>query len=943
MGPDATAAPTALVGREGECRRLEWALEAAVAGTATVLVIRGPAGSGKTALLTWARRRAERHPGGYAIASLTGVSTEARLPYAGVDALRRTLAVQQPAPSAAGLDLLDAVLEGRAASQRPADRLAVCSAVLDLLGAVAEVRPLLLVVDDARLIDSGSIEALAFAARRLRADPLVILFAERRDGERQPSALDEAALPVLDLAPLPPRAVARLIRREASVPVADAVVAELGRLAEGSPLAVRELVALLDAEQLAGRRPLPRTWPLGERLRGLFAWRLDNQPDEVRDALLVLAAGAPLEEDVLATALRAVDVDPATLDVAEAAGLVRRDDGRVLLAHALLGEVIRSSASPAQRRRAHPAIAAALVALPTEAGRDRQVWHLAEATAEPNESVAAALEESGDRAQARSGYAAATEAYQRAARLTPARLGPDVRVRRLARAARAGQLAGDNASAEGLLAEAARDVRDPRLRADVAQLRAFVDHWSDGPIAARDHLVAAAEEVEGVDATRAVRLLCSAAAIGLVSGRVRDALTVALRARSLAEASDDPAALAASRLAVAIAQVVDGDVPAALDVLLPAAARDDPDALDVLTYPGLALTWAGAHDTAERGLRSALRIAREQDAHGALPLLLAARAELAFRTGAWDQAVANATQAAALAQDARQPSVGALADMVVGKVAVSRGDPEGQEVLDRAERAAAALDTHSVTIQVAAARALGDLAEGRYEQAAAGYEEVLDRAAALGVGNPCVLEQHSGFVEAAVHCDRLDDTPPVVAGLEVQARRSGLAGAAVSLARCRLLVGDDDEAGRACDHAARLRRVLPELVFEHARTQLWWGQRLRRTRRPSASRSHLSAAETLFRRLRATPWAALAASELRAAGGRVTPEPSGIDLDQLSPQELQVSMAVVRGLSNREVAETLFLSRKTVEFHLTNVYRKLGVRSRTELVRSVSPIVDGSR
>jgi len=132
VGPDATAAPTALVGREGECRRLELALEAAVAGTATVLVIRGPAGSGKTALLTWARRRAERHPGGYAIASLTGVSTEARLPYAGVDALRRTLAVQQPAPSAAGLDLLDAVLEGRAASQRPADRLAVCGDLTEL-------------------------------------------------------------------------------------------------------------------------------------------------------------------------------------------------------------------------------------------------------------------------------------------------------------------------------------------------------------------------------------------------------------------------------------------------------------------------------------------------------------------------------------------------------------------------------------------------------------------------------------------------------------------------------------------------------------------------------------------------------------------------------------------------------------------------------------------
>lgn len=924
-----------------ECRRLQRALEAAVAGTASVVVIRGPAGSGKTALLGWTRMQAEHHPAAFTIANLTGVPTEAHLPYAGLDALQRSLAAHRLARSARGIGLVDSARG--AAGARPADRLAVYSAVLDLLGAAAEERPLVLLVDDAGLLDTGSAEALVFAARRVRADPLVFLFAQRRDGRSPPSPLDEAALPTLDLGPLSSDAIATLVRREAAVPVADVVVSELDRLSEGSPLAVRELVALLDGDQLAGRRPLPRTWPLGERVRGLFAWRLDAQADDVREALLVLAAGAPLEVDVLVTALRAVDLDPSTLERAEAAGLVRRDDGRVMPEHPLLGEVIRGAVSPAQRRRAHQAIAAALAALPAEGGRDRRVWHLAEATAQPNESVALALEASGDRAQARSGYAAAAEAYQRAAQLTPARLGPDVRVRRLARAARAASLAGDYATTEALLAEAARDVRDPRLRADVAQLRAMVDHWSDGPIAARDHLVAAADEVADIDATRAVHLLCSASAIGLVSGRVREALAVALRARSLAEIGHDPSALAASRLAVAIAQVLEGDVPAARAVLVAAAARDDPDALDTLTYPGLPLTWAGAFDQADRGLRSALHAAREHGAHGALPLLLAARADLAFRTGAWDQAVASATQAAALAQDTRQRSVGALADLLLGKVAVSRGDPQGQAVLDRAERIAGALDSHSVTVQVAAARAFGDLTAGRYEQAAAGYEELLTDAAALGVGNPSVLDQHSGFVEAAAHCDRLAEAPPVMASLEAETRRSELTSAAVALARCRVLVADDEEADRAFEQAVALRRAVPVLVFDHARTQLWWGQRLRRTRRPSASRVHLSAAQAAFRRLRAAPWAALAASELRAAGGRSHPEPSGPDLDQLSPQEFQVSMAVARGLSNREVAETLFLSRKTVEFHLTNVYRKLGMRSRTELVRSVTPLVDASR
>jgi len=894
-----------LLGRAAECARIDALLEGGREGRSGVLVIRGEPGVGKSALLQYAAERATE----YCVLATLGVESESDLVFSGLLQLLRPLIPAHldglPAPQRRALDGALALGEPGAP-----DRLAVCAATLTLLAAASENEPVLCLIDDLQWIDPGSAEAMLFAARRIEADRVVMLFAARQE---QTPAFVIGGLPELPLEGIDGVDAVELLNAHSPRQVAAAVATSLARATRGNPLAMIELPSVLTDAQLAGRDPIDEPFPLGESLERAFLARLRGLSDDAQSALLVAAASDSNE----VSGLLAAAAEPAGLDEAEQAGLIRVRDRRVEFSHPLVRSAAYWKAPAGARREAHAALARSAAA----DRPDVRAWHRAQATPGPDEEVAAALEVAARTAAGRGGVAAEARLYARAAQITPE---PERCWPRLLAAGRAAYRAGLHDLAASLLDQALAEAADPLLRADLLDTRLFVARAQGTLGEWMDTCLAAAQETEPIDPRRAARLLFQAWDYRYELWELEEARTLAAKAWPLVEAAPDLAAIGE----MCWQRVADGDVEgvrglarAGTEMLVDGPTEQVADLVECLVFVE---DYSAARDL----LGPALVRLREQGAVIGLVRALSALSLLELRTSRLAPASAAAHEAVTLADEYGLDywRSWALSRLTGVEAAL------GHEEECRSGAAATLASTGRTNDRLAEAVALDaigrlELAVGRVEEAI----DVLERLGGMvaGVRHPGMLHWPADLAEAHVRAGRTADAVAVISALEARADDCTWAKGAV--ARGHAMLASDDELDRSFGRALE-RWASPESSLDHARTQLCYGERLRRAGRRSDARAQLRAALDTFERLGSDAWAIRARSELEASG-ETARRRGPVLTDQLTPRELQVALAVAGGCTNREAGASLFLSPKTVELHLSRIYRKLGIRSRTELAR----------
>ena len=903
----------ALVGRERECAAIDDLLQASARGESGSLVLRGEPGTGKTTLL----RRAAELAGDRMVLRTTGVESESDLAFSGLYGLLRPITDklhELPGPQAAAL--------GGALGLAPSpgsDRLLVAAAALNLLAAAADDGPLLCLIDDAQFLDAASVEALVFCARRLVAEPVAILFAAREGTTRVFAA---PGVPELVVEGLGTEAAAKLLAAsapEASDPVRHWLLAE----AAGNPLALVELPSGLTAAQLEGRAELPQTAPLSSRLRSAFAQRIHRLPAETRSALLIAALD---DGEEVATVIRAggeAGLPQDALDSAERAGLLREAGGRVEFRHPLVRSALLESSTHSERRGAHAVLAAALSA---ENEADRRVWHQALASVTTDEEVAAALEGSARRYQARAGHASAATAFVRAAELS---IDEGTRTARLAAAAEAAWAAGQPERARELIARAL-PLATGELRPRLLYLRGVIEART------RDDRGAVAMLVEAADASDngsfTLQVLTQATEAAMYAGDEVQAASLGGRASGIEPHSEtDRFRVAALR---GVAAEIAGDYERAAPLLQEATRRagklEDPHAL---VWAARAATIGNAPREGLPFARRAVTIARERAVLSILPVALSHQATGLIGHGRFKLAYAAAEEGIRLASDfghhwgvGRNLSNLALLEALRGDEAPARAHA--------AEARELAVSSGAVLIGEWAEWALGilELTLGRPSEATDRLLQVSDRERAES--NPLTgLWSIPDLIEAAGRSGRLDETVDRFDRYADWVQRSPTSARLSLLARCQAVA---TEAGGSENFETALKPGTPISPFEQARTELLYGEWLRRGRKRLEARPHLRMAADLFRQVGAPPWEERAETELRATGETARKrDPS--TLDQLTPQELQIAGLVAGGMTNRQVAEQLYLSPRTIDYHLRKVFSKLGVSSRTELVQMGVP------
>ena len=897
-----------LLGRDRERATLEALIAEAHAGRSAVLALVGEAGIGKSTLLDWAAGHAE----GLEVVRARGIQSEAQIPFAGLFELLRPalhLLDRIPAPQAAALESALALRPGKGEN-----RFAVGAATLSLLAAKAEATPLLLLVDDAHWLDGSSADALLFAVRRLLADPIAVVLSVR-DGA--PSLLDGADLPLLCLEALAPEPAAELLRHE--LPGAGAETLErLLREAGGNPLALREL-----AREGKPELGLDAPPPVVTSVAAAYLNRARALPEPTRRVLVLAAATDRGEPALHARAAAALGLASADLGPAEQARLIETRDGKLEFCHPLARSAIYGDADVEERRAVHRALAGAL----PDSDADRRAWHLALAAAGPDENASAALAQAAGRARGRSAYEVASSAYERSARLAT----DDVRRgSMLYAAADTAWLGGQAERALGLLDEVEAGVpphRAARLRGEIALRR--------GPLhEARVRLVAAAEEAAAEAPEDAVAMLAEASL-----GAFYETDTIALRrcgerAAAIAGQSSDWRTRFLARITEGMALVLRGEgergaaaIREGIDEVEGAHAADaDARLLAWATLGPLFLREAG---TGSELAARAAEAARAESAVGLLPHLLLYVATGHAASESWAEAQAGFDEAIRLARETglRVVLAGALARL--GRLEGRMGhEQDARRHTD--EALALAREVEAVLCEVWALTGLAELelVVGDVGAALAALAELQETIARRHVEDVDLLPAPEQ-VELLLRAGRPAEALALVEPYAAAAAEKGQPWALARAARARGLVAGDDAFAAHFDVALELHDRTPD-VFERARTLLVYGGRLRRAGRRSDARERLRAALAIFEELGAVPWADLARAEL-AATGETARRREAATLDELTPQELQISLLLADGKTTREAASALFLSPKTIEYHLRNAYRKLAVHSRDEL------------
>lgn len=909
-----------LLGRQAELRRLAQLVAGAREGQSGALVLRGAPGIGKSVLLDHAVAEAR----GMLVLRASGVGSETELAFSGLSELFRPLAVRLdalPAPQAAAL--AGALGLGPAAAGDP---LTVAVAALSLLALGAEDRGLVAVVDDAHWLDSASLEALSFAARRLGAEGVALVFAVR---ELEQSVLDDAGLPELVVPGLDEPSAKELLQSAAPGLRPDLVEIVL-ETAAGNPLALYEIPRALSQGTAAGENPEVEPLPTGALLEREYMRQLDAVPGLVRRVLVVAASAQPDETDGLIRAVPAVGASLEDLEWAEAYGILSLEGG-IRFRHPLLRSAVYHGAPLPDRRAAHGALADALG---TCGASHRVAWHRALAQAAPDEATAAALAQAGADALHRNAPSAAAKAFELAADLTPE---PGERARRLLSACESLVLAGRAPRAVELLDRALADADDPGLRLEIQQLHGRTLVATGDGLGAHALLAGEAARLESVDPAQAAILYVEASYGALVSGRPLDAREDGERAFALAREVGGATLLAAT-LALAQGLIHTGEVARGTDALeacLRALEHADPvRAAQPLIGAASFLGVLGREEESRAICLHLVSTFRTLSAPGLLCLPLATLTHLEWRLGRWQESRSTGTEAVELGRSGGLEGFRAFALTGLARLDGSQGNvAEGRRLAAEALDFSVRIGSETGVAYALAALVLGALSEGDAAEAVAHGLQLARFYAERGYRSPGTFQWQADVIEAQVLTGNSEGAGQLLASFSEEARATRHPWALSAVARCRGLVADDDsfehEFAEALQLHARYRHP-----FERARTEFMLGERRRRARRRTDARAPLRSALAVFEALGARPWAERARDELRACGSR--PRRRAPDAaDTLTPHELRVAQAVARGAKNREAAAELFLSPKTVDFHLRNIYRKLGVRSRTELANAM--------
>ncbi|MDA0164442.1 AAA family ATPase [Solirubrobacter ginsenosidimutans] len=898
-----------LIGRSREREALGGVLDAVRAGRSATLVLRGEPGVGKTALLDDLLARAD----GMRMLRATGVQSEMELAFAGLH--------QVCAPLLTHLDRLPEaqrrpleIAFGLSTGSAP-DRFVIGLGVLGLLVEAAEEQPLLLVVDDAQWLDRGSADALTFVARRLLAESVALVFATRSSAELL------HGLPELVLEGLINGDARALLQQALPGPLDRAVLDRIVVETRGNPLALLELPRGLTPAELAGGFSAPDAIRLSRRIEESFLRRLQPLPDETR-RLLVIAAAEPLgDPSLVRRAAERVGIDPDAMRPAADADLVELGS-RLRFRHPLVRSAIYRAATLQERLAAHAALAAETDA---ERDPDRRAWHRAQASPGPDEAVAAELERSAGRAQARGGLAAGAAFLERAARLTP---GPGRRARRAIEAAAAYTQAGAFDRAEDLVAIAhtgsLNQTQLAKLDTLLAQVAFAANRGADGARL----LFAAAERLVAVDPELARQTYLAALSAAMFTGRLAsDVSGVEIANALLAAPAPSGDSHAGELLANGLALLFTAGYASALPVLSRAVHGFRDEA--ALPAEQLHLLWLASamasllfDDESWQALSARfVGRAREFGALGELPVALETRIFTHLFAGELGTASALLDELAAVtnAIGSRHTPYGAL-----GLAAWQGREDEVERLRDDAmDDIVARGEGIGVTVSYwASALCLNGL--GRYASARTAAE----RASAFEPERSASTRAWAlvELVEAAARSGETEQAARALEQFSELAQASDTNWARGLQARSRALLADDGNAEALYQEAIeRLGRTSVRL--ELARAHLLYGEWLRRHRRRIDARTHLQAASRIFADAGAEAFLERARGELLATGEtlrRRTVETR----DRLTPQEAQIARRARAGQTSAEIGAELFLSHRTVDWHLRSVIAKLGLGSR---------------
>jgi DNA-binding CsgD family transcriptional regulator len=899
-----------LIGRQTELESIDRLLAPDQPGHSGVLVIRGEAGIGKTALLEYAAERAE----GRRVARVTGMESELELPFAGLHQLCASLLediVLLPTPQREAL----ATAFGLASGAQP-DRFMVALAVLTLLSNAAEDAGLLALVDDLQWLDRSSAQVLGFVACRLQEESVALLIAEREPSERA----ELARLPQLRVERLADSDARNLLESALTAPLDEDVRTQILLETVGNPLALLELVRGLGPTDLAGGFGVPSGLSIPRQIEARFRGRVQLLPEDTQRLLLAAAADPTGDPALLQRTASALGIRFEAITPAESDGLIELTP-RIMFRHPLLRSTVYVIATPAERRAAHAALA---TATDLDVDPDRRAWHRSQATLHADEDVAAELERSADRAQARGGLPAAAAFLIRATALTP------LRARRSSRALAAAevtQLAGESETALKLLSDAAVGPLDDAGQVRLISLQGQIALDLRHPVDAIPLLLDAAGRLESLDPGRARHVYGEALRAASVAGRFGSVAEAARLVRPAPPAADAPRAadllldglalrytdgyvVAAPTLKRALRTLLDLRDGAQQDVRWPwFGRRSAPDLFDVDAWRAFAT--------------ENVRVARAYGALAVLPIALNFEALLLIFEGKLRRAAGLVAEADAITDAMRREPI----EVARGLLAAYEGDEARALALTRAaDDAAASRGEGAVLTFSELARAILYNGLGWYAEAVTPAESAVAQDE-LGVSMWALPE----LVESSA---RLERRELASRALERLTERTTAAGTDLALgieARSRALVTEADTA-ETLYHEAIERLESTGLAVEKARAHLLYGEWLRREQRRVDAREQLGIACEMFASMGAAAFAGRAGRELKATGAKARRwEPD--QRVRLTAQEMQVADLARTGLSNPEIGAQLFISPRTVEYHLHKVFGKLGITRRGQLAR----------
>jgi DNA-binding CsgD family transcriptional regulator len=909
-----------LVGRERELAVIDDLLAGARSHHGGALVLAGEAGIGKTALVD--RAITLGATSGMRIRAFTGVEVHADLAYGALTAIGDGWSERLDRLPDAQADSLRGAL---ALAATPVNQLAVSVGVLNLLCTEGEERPVLVVVDDAQWLDRATLDLLLFCAHRIEHDAIALLVAVRTD-EGDP--LDVGRLPRTELGGVDLDAAGEILCADHAV--ARGVVEQCWRATRGNPLALHELADALTAAQRVGREPLTDPLPVGLQLGAILRRRVDAMPPSTRLALLVAAAEGTGDMGAIGRALAAMRGTTADFETAERAGIVTIEAGALTWRHPLLRAAVYHAPSQPELRAVHRALAAALDPVDQE---DQHAWHLALAAEGPDDTVAAHLANVGHRSRRRGACFAAARAFERAARLATTR---EKRARYLLESGTDLWLGGATEPVVECLSEVAVLAEDADIRAQNATVLGQAELWVHGHGAASTVLESEAHRAADVLPQRAVVLLCHLVNAHLLGVEIERAVEVGRRAITWAERAG-PAARVPAAVAAGLALLLHGDGDEAnrlldpLEPLIVALADGDvpgiEDLTQVLAVADIARErWAAAEEVIGKTIGRGRRLGM----NGAVSFATALESDLQWRTGRWAEAYASMTALRQLGEDAGNVEPITVASAYLSRIEATMGLAEdcrrhATEAIERAEPRG----LH--TLAAWARSALGLLALGRGDaDEAVGWFSWIDQVTQRGrAGEPGALWWQADAFEALWRSGDHDAAARALVRFGRDAERSAGRWAHAAVARCRGMAAPEGEYAAAFEESLAILETVGA-PFEHARTELCLGERLLDSGLVVEGQRALAHALHTFTQLGARDWVARVNNLVGGDGGR--PDP----LRGLTASELRVAMAVGQGLSNRDAAARLYVSVKTVDYHLQNIYRKLDVHSRSQLAALVT-------